>query len=1052
MTRLLFWFLFGMLMTLSLAPVAAGAKSTPVNPDFDNAFGISAKRFGEGPGPYTYVNTIADYPNRAQTETIKVAETACSAPANMLWPGEHATITIQVVNKTDQPITAQGKVEVINYALSTSPTDMFYVGIHKLGVVGATPIAVHLAAKGYQDFTFTPPIPEKFGGYALIVDIPGQERLFAATLIRTQRNATLGPRYRLCMDIDNVAALQRLGSTTNRLYGTFAAPEDADYAQRYADYGRYLKKFQDAGLPVTIEFGAIGGAKQPLPPEMRHHLQWDKDGKPIFVGGYPGDMAWLPKYDPAFKAWVKRLCLDYGWPKGPISAMKLWNEPWEGDSCAGWGADMLRYREIYTSLCEGVEEARKEAGVFVMLGGCDSSSNTFDKLFPDGKDTFLQRLDFMSIHYQGMNPASTVKQFVNRKNDRYGPVQVWDTESWCANSDDRVAATLPTMYAAGYQHAVGIHSGCVVSPACDVEVRTPTGSERRHIAQAWSVGSAVGALQHFVGNREFDRILFDGLPFVYVFNGIPDAQAHPNPEDSTLVVVGDFRQTLGATLFRTVRSLDDVVANRALFEKLVRLPVGSAERAEAELTWNKHVIYTHATLTILNKHKRFSLYDYYGNPVPALNGKIVVPIDDHGYYLRANGRPGSFAAMVTAVQEARIDGLQPVEIIAHDLTSPLDSAPVMRLDLHNLLNRPVHGTLAVRLADFTLQYPTQVALAANAHVAITVRITGGAANATNAYPLNVSVDAGRDGLALWTEVLHVNVIAHRTITVDGDLQDWDGVLPQTIIGDGVNAHTLTEIAWKPYTTFGNDAKKGLATGYLAYDDRYFYFAAKIADDTPDAGTYRFATRNDDEFFYPKTVYTPQGQAWTWPDGVRQYSYAKLPVLPAGNAPNFDNVQLAFNVLSEEEKPWYTAPKGTLPGFVSTWCTDYEYALNQVAEAYGGGTEVWRMRAPGLPNKHFYPRQPKSPLEGPVTDGKLAMQRSANLRVVECALPWTEIPSVKKAFDAGQTIKFSFRVNDNGNGACLELARYRSVSTWNTNAFKVDWTEHWDNQVEFGFGK
>ncbi|MEA4981692.1 MAG: hypothetical protein VB066_03140, partial [Paludibacter sp.] len=67
--------------------------------------------------------------------------------------------------------------------------------------------------------------------------------------------------------------------------------------------------------------------------------------------------------------------------------------------------------------------------------------------------------------------------------------------------------------------------------------------------------------------------------------------------------------------------------------------------------------------------------------------------------------------------------------------------------------------------------------------------------------------------------------------------------------------------------------------------------------------------------------------------------------------------------------------------------------------------------------------------------------------------WDELPDVKKALDEGKTIKFSFRVNDNGNmGACMELARERSVSKKNSRAFHASWKEHWANEVEFGFEK
>jgi hypothetical protein len=139
----------------------------------------------------------------------------------------------------------------------------------------------------------------------------------------------------------------------------------------------------------------------------------------------------------------------------------------------------------------------------------------------------------------------------------------------------------------------------------------------------------------------------------------------------------------------------------------------------------------------------------------------------------------------------------------------------------------------------------------------------------------------------------------------------------------------------------------------------------------------------------------------------------------------------------------------MPGYIGYEDTDYEYALNKVAPRYGGGTEIWRLKVPGMPHKHFYPRQPASPFDGPVTDGRLVTLHEGNTRLVEASLPWTELPAVKQALDAGRTIKFSFRVNDNAGGGCLELSRNRSVAKRN-GSFHVDWAEHWANELEFAF--
>lgn len=53
-------------------------------------------------------------------------------------------------------------------------------------------------------------------------------------------------------------------------------------------------------------------------------------------------MAWLPKYGNDFKKLVYKLAVEFGWPKGPINAFTLWNEPWEGVFISGWGAGIPR--------------------------------------------------------------------------------------------------------------------------------------------------------------------------------------------------------------------------------------------------------------------------------------------------------------------------------------------------------------------------------------------------------------------------------------------------------------------------------------------------------------------------------------------------------------------------------------------------------------------------------------------------------------------------------------------------------------------------------------
>ncbi len=93
----------------------------------------------------------------------------------------------------------------------------------------------------------------------------------------------------------------------------------------------------------------------------------------------------------------------------------------------------------------------------------------------------------------------------------------------------------------------------------------------------------------------------------------------------------------------------------------------------------------------------------------------------------------------------------------------------------------------------------------------------------------------------------------------------------------------------------------------------------------------------------------------------------------------------------------------------------------------------------------------SPHDGAVKAGKLVVRYDGNTRIVEAAIPWSEIPEVKAAADAGKTIKFTFRVNDS-QGIGMELAEGRSVSKLNPHTFHAEWVQHWGNELEFGFEK
>ena len=500
------------------------------------------------------------------------------------------------------------------------------------------------------------------------------------------------------------------------------------------------------------------------------------------------------------------------------------------------------------------------------------------------------------------------------------------------------------------------------------------------------------------------------------------------PDDGTVVVVGDIEKLFNkATLFDTVK------------------PLGAAT----------------PTLT-LRAAPTTQLLDFYGNPVASQKGRYTVPLDTRGFFLRADPtKRGSFARLISELRESRIEGLEPLEILAYDFTAPIAAKPTLRLRLTNQSNQSTSGTLDLKIGELAIAYPRQLKFAPREQKWIEVKVVGGAATPDNAYPLRARFDAGGGRVAAHDETMRVNWISRKTIAVDGTLDDWAGAIPQTINASGPGGPSFEEKMYLPFSDFPAGQTSGLATGYVAYDSEYFYFASKIADATPFEGTPRFATRDEDEDFYPDISYSVEKnkkgeevrEEHRWPEGVRRYSYRQNPAIPASYSANpADNVLIGFNAISLGQDGQISNLPGRMPKFVAYKTTDYEYALNHVAPKYGGGTEVWRLLAPGLPKKHYYPRQPKHALEGAVSGAQLEVRYQNNTRIVEAAIPWREIPNVRALMEWGAPVKFSFRVNHAERAPDMELAMNRSAAEGLSRAFQPDWAQSWPNELAFGWEK
>lgn len=781
--------------------------------------------------------------NNLRQYDFDVTVIASANTTNIMWPGEQPHYAIQLVNNLSEDIDTDGKIEVIQIGTTKLNNNIWLPGIYKIADINSVKIKVNIAAKNFTNLNVEPLIPATNGAYALVLDMGKYGKRFITSVVRTFAADTASIQYpQQSLDDIGPEFLERLGIHAIRMGVNYVPTTFKESFDMMEQLDKKLKEYRARHISVMLMFDA-GPVLMPLG-TPRSFL----DSNNIALKTKQ-DYGWLPALDDDFKKYVEQLCIKYGWPAGPVTAVSLWNEPWEGISISGWQGDMLRYREIYKKMADGVLDARAK-GADVLVGGADSHSNAFDKLFPDGKMDFLSIFDFCSIHYEGMESPSIYPEWINRKGEK-GRVKIWDTESWVGNSDDQIGTVIAINHAAGYDRCMGIYAGYLLSNSDGKQkVRNSTGeTEVAPTAAAWPQTAALGAVQHMIGERKFKEILFKkGLPWVVIFD------SNKNDEDGTIVICGDIGESFGTenVLYRGVRSQSEIDQKEMIRELLQKLPPGSPRADSLSKELKIYYPWKNVWMT-LKEQSFFKIYDLYGNEIKAINGFITIPLGSSCYYAKADGSKGSFLRLQNTLRKAIINGYEPMEIIAKDLTERIENKPTLQIIINNILNRKINATVNIKLGNLVLNYSEKISLQPFESKIIEAKVISGKSNETNTYSLRAEIDAGNNGRALHYEDMHVNLVSKLTVKVDGKLDDWKGALPQTVSADEANNISTTEAAWYPFKNFSATAN-GYANGYLGYDEKNFYFASKVADLTPSPGSYRFAERNDEEFFYPDTSY------------------------------------------------------------------------------------------------------------------------------------------------------------------------------------------------------
>src|SRR5262249_44669857 len=122
----------------------------------------------------------------------------------------------------------------------------------------------------------------------------------------------------------------------------------------------------------------------------------------------------------------------------------------------------------------------------------------------------------------------------------------------------------------------------------------------------------------------------------------------------------------------------------------------------------------------------------------------------------------------------------------------------LHVTLHNCLNRAIDGKLNVKApADVQLTQDTlDVALQAGERRTFAFPLAAAKPNAANAYPFNFQFRSAA-GDAAYAEVMNVVIAPKKTITVDGNFDDWKDV-PGITVAAGFQAKDTAELLRRPW--------------------------------------------------------------------------------------------------------------------------------------------------------------------------------------------------------------------------------------------------------------
>lgn len=503
-------------------------------------------------------------------------------------------------------------------------------------------------------------------------------------------------------------------------------------------------------------------------------------------------------------------------------------------------------------------------------------------------------------------------------------------------------------------------------------------------------------------------------------------------------------ELLTGAIFANARHVTDEVRHLPRASELsVRWPVPvPAERADdptkVAVLWSlsgpsEFVLDQGGKLTIDTAGTDLRAYDLSGRAIPAVKDQLVLPLGPAPVYVLSDKL--SVVELHRRLATAHISLPTPLNLYAFSLPRPAGEKQVLGVRLENQLNRPIHGTLILAINGVAAPTTAPFSLAAAQLLEVAVPWPGVAEVPANQYAITLTAAASteQETLAPVTrqQLIQVARFVRRTITVDGKLDDWQGVSPVLLDSD------MLKLGFDPTDYFLNpnrprpaaDASHPHVTAqlYTAYDQERVYLAVAV---------------------HEPTYSSPAGAPVVKGRGGATVTLPYRNAMPGGlNFPaniGADSLQVAFGF--RDRVPGYGRPLDDPWAWKGHFYdTDHLFHLYRSTD----GDLLIRQWGPQTSRRNGYQCEPVPGLEAvPAGRVKITRDEAAQLTIYECAIPRQEIAG----FDPAATrCRFSFLLTSDDATGELNWSEAAGVFDYwrNLGSFAPTWMQRYPCQTYFG---